>query len=446
MFLSADPGGLPSQAASDSTGVATTPFETAPASERLQRRSFLGRGLALGLAGAAIAPLGATAQPLAARMPESMKTLGGTDLGYGLPSVHEQSVQRVLHPSAPQAAGFAIWRTPLQHQRGVITPSGLHFAVHHNGLPDIAPERHELMLHGLVQRPLRFDLERLLRYPMVSKIHFLECAGNSAANALSPTARNQTLGELSGEVSCSEWTGVALSYLLNEAGLKDNAKWVIAEGADGGSHSRSLPLSALLKDGMVALYQNGERLRPSQGYPMRLFMPGWEGNVNVKWLHRLEVTDAPAYTKDESGLYTQVLRDGNIERFAFHMDVKSVITHPSGLQTLPEPKGFFEIAGLAWSGHGPIAKVEVSTDAGKTWVTAQLQAPVLDRAFTRFTLAWQWNGKKTTLMSRATDAQGRTQSTRSDWKRRYAMHSFNHYNAVQAWRVGTDGSVENAYV
>ena len=294
-------------------------------------------------------------------------------------------------------------------------------------------------------KPLRFDLERLMRYPMVSRIHFMECAGNSAANALSPTPLDQTLGDLAGEVSCSEWTGVPLSYLLNEAGLKDSAKWVVVEGADGGSHSRSLPLSNLLKDGMIALYQNGERLRPSQGYPLRLFMPGWEGNVNVKWVHRLEVVDAPAYTKDESGMYTQILSDGQIERFAFHMDVKSLITHPSGLQRLPETKGFYEIAGLAWSGHGRISRVDVSVDGGTTWAAAQLHGPVLDRAFTRFTMPWQWNGKKATLMSRATDERGRTQPLRSEWKRKYAMHSFHHYNAIQVWRVGSDGLVENSY-
>ena len=411
----------------------------------LERRSFLRSGLGLSVAGMANVVGATTADPIGARMPDSMKTPGGADLAYGQPSPREREVQRRPHPTVVQTAGFAVWRTPLQHQRGIITASGLHFSVHHNGLPDIAPERHELMIHGLVKRPLRFDLERLLRYPMVSKIHFLECAGNSAANALSMTALNQTLGDLSGEVSCSEWTGVALSYLLNEAGLQDHAKWVVVEGADGGSHSRSLPLSALLKDGFVALYQNGERLRPSQGYPMRLFMPGWEGNVNVKWLHRLEVTDAPAYTKDESGLYTQVLSSGQIERFAFHMDVKSVITHPSGLQSLPQAKGFYEISGLAWSGYGRVAKVEVSADGGATWAAAHLHGPVLDRAFTRFTISWQWDGKKTTLMSRATDEHGRTQPRRSDWKRKYAMQSFNHYNAVQAWRVGADGRVENTY-
>ena len=404
---------------------------------RWARRSFLG---ALAAGSSALASPQAAA-PLAARLPEALARPGGADVPYGQPSVHEASIQRTVS----HVSGFAGWRAPLQHQRGIITPSGLHFAVHHNGVPDIDPQRHELRIHGLVHKPLRFDMERLMRYPMVSRVHFLECAGNSAANALSPTALDQTLGEIAGEVSCSEWTGVPLSYLLNEAGLKDGAQWVVAEGADAGSHSRSLPLKALLQDAMVALFQNGERLRPSQGYPVRLFMPGWEGNVNVKWLHRLEVTDAPAYTKDESGMYTQVLSDGRIERFAFHMDVKSVITHPSGQQRMPEPQGFYEIAGLAWSGHGRIVRVDVSVDGGRTWAAAQLHAPVLDRAFTRFTLPWQWNGRKSDLMSRATDEHGRTQPLRSEWKRRYAMHSFNHYNAVQAWRVRADGRVENVY-
>ena len=404
------------------------------------RRAFLG-ALAVGGGVAQAQPAPSAQEPLAARLPQSMARPGGADVPYGQPSDYEAAVQR----SVSHVSGFAGWRTPLQHQRGIITPSGLHFAVHHNGVPDIDPARHELRLHGLVDKPLRIDLARLLRYPMVSRVHFLECAGNSAANALSPTALDQTLGELAGEVSCSEWTGVPLSYLLNEAGLKDRARWVVAEGADGGSHSRSLPLKALLEHGMVALYQNGERLRPSQGYPMRLFMPGWEGNVNIKWLHRLEVSDAPAYTKDESGLYTQVLADGRIERFAFHMDVKSVITHPSGQQTMPETQGFYEIAGLAWSGYGRIARVDVSVDGGRTWAAAQLHGPVLDRAFTRFTLPWKWNGRRADLLSRATDEHGRTQPLRGEWKRRYALHSFNHYNAVQAWRVQADGRVENLY-
>ena len=418
--------------------------QSSPESGVLKRRSFLRSGVGWG---AAASPLGALAlsgpgdRSIGASLPEAMRTPGGGDAPYGQPAVFERDVVR----SESRAAGFSVWRSPLQLQRGTLTPNGLHFATHHNGVPTIAPEKHTLMIHGLVERPLQFDLERLMRYPMVSAIHFLECAGNSAANALSPTARDSTLGELAGEVSCAEWTGIPLSLLLNETGLRPGAQWVVVEGADGGSHSRSLPLSALLKDGMLALYQNGERLRPSQGYPMRLFMPGWEGNVSVKWLHRLEVVDTPAYTKDESGLYTQVLKNGQIERFAFPMEVKSVITHPSGQQTLPGVHGFYEIGGLAWSGRGRITKVEVSTDGGASWAVAQLHGPVLDRAFTRFTLPWQWRGQKAVLMSRATDETGQVQPSRKVWKSRYASHSFHHYNAIQAWQVGRDGRVENTY-
>lgn len=420
----------------------------------MQRRSFLKSGArltaAIGLASAVPVSAGNAAmpapnQPIGAALPPWMKTPGGADDAYGHPSRHERSLIRTKKEDAPQNSGFAMWHTPIETQRGIITPSGLHFAVHHNGIPDIDPQQHQLLIHGLVERPLRFDLERLLRYPIVSAVRFLECSGNTAANALSPWARDDSCGDLFGQISGSEWAGVPLSCLLREAGVKSHAGWVIAEGADGGSHSRSLPLSKLMDDAIVALYQNGERLRTSQGYPMRLFVPGWEGNVNVKWLHRLEVTDAPAYTKDESGLYTEVLANGDIERFSFHMDVKSVITHPSGNQVLPEAKGFYEISGLAWSGYGKIRKVEVSADNGKTWASARLDGPALDKALTRFSIPWQWDGMPTTLLSRATDEHGRTQPTRKQWKNKYAAHSFNHYNAIQAWRIDRYGRVENTY-
>lgn len=413
----------------------------------IDRRSFLQSGLAFTAAAiSASLPLRQLAsQPVEDPVPPWMRSPGGIEPLYGLPSPREEHVQRLPKPTTPQTAIFSSMNTPLQHQQGILTPSGLHFTVCHNGIPDIDPARHHLIIHGLVERPLRFDIDRLLRYPLVSRIQFLECSGNTAANAVSPFAMDSSCQELFGQASCSEWTGIPLSILFKEAGLKPNAKWVIAEGADGGRHSRSLPLSKLMADGVLALYQNGERLRPSQGYPMRLWVPGWEGNVNVKWLHRLEVVDQPAYTKDESSLYTEVLRDGRIERFTFPMDVKSVITHPSGKQALPEPRGYYDLSGLAWSGHGAIAKVEVSADAGKTWATAQLDEPVINRAFTRFRIPWEWDGRSTTLLSRATDSTGRTQPTRSAWKKRYAIHSFNHYNAVHAWKVGRDGRVENTY-
>lgn len=401
----------------------------------LRRRALLGVA-ALGAQRWALA-----SEPLAARLPEAMHEPGGSDVPYGQPSAQEAGVVRHVH----MPAGFPIWRTPLQDQRGIITPSGLHFAVHHSGIPGIDAHAHQLKIHGLVQRPLRFDVASLMRYPMVSRVHFLECAGNSAANALSPFARDESLGNLSGEISCSEWTGVPLALLLQEAGLLPGARWVVAEGADAASHARSLPLQPLLQDAMVVLYQNGERLRPSQGYPMRLLVPGWEGNANIKWLHRLQVTEGPAWTKDESGMYTQVLADGRVEHFALVMPVKSVITRPSGQQVLPQERGHFEIEGLAWSGHGRIAKVEVSTDGAAHWHQARLQTPVLDRAFTRFTLPWRWEGNPAVLMSRAMDESGRVQPSRAQWKKHYASYSMNHYNAVQAWRIDADGRVRNTY-
>ena len=413
----------------------------------LDRRSFVSSGLALSAAVAS----GSLAEPLASQatigdpLPQWMKTPGSNDLEYGQPANSESHIRRQLALGTPETALFSIWHSPIENQRGIITPSGLHFSVNHNGIPDIASQDHQLLIHGLVDKPLKFDTESLLRYPMVSAIHFLECAGNTAPNAISLTALDQSCQDLYGQVSGSEWAGVPLKVLLHEAGVKPSAKWVIAEGADGGSHTRSIPLSKLLDDAIVALFQNGERLRPSQGYPMRLFLPGWEGNANVKWLHRLEVTDRPAYSKDESGLYSDILDNGDIQRFSFPMDVKSVITHPSGRQVLPQKKGFYEISGLAWSGHGKIAQVEVSADAGKTWARAHLDSPALPMSLTRFHIPWQWDGTATNLLSRATDDKGRVQPSRDQWRKIYASHSFNHYNAVQAWHITRDGVVENTY-
>lgn len=413
----------------------------------VDRRSFLLAGASF-LAASSLGPARAAEDGGDARIgtgfPAWMRAPGRPDVGYGQPVSHESHVQKRALEVVPETTGFTQWHTPIESQRGAITPNGLHFGVHHNGIPDIDPAQHELAIHGLVERPLTFSVEKLLRYPMVSRILFLECSGNTAANALSPFARDDSCQDLYGEVSGSEWVGVPLRLLLEEAGLEASAKWAIAEGADGGSHARSLPVSKLLDDAMLAFYQNGERLRGAQGYPMRLLLPGWEGNTNVKWLHRLELTDTPAYTKDESGLYTEFLADGDIARFSFPMDVKSVITHPSGRQVLRE-KGFYEISGLAWSGYGKLSRVEVSADEGRSWAIAELQGSILDKALTRFSIPWRWDGKPTILLSRATDERGVQQPTRAEWKSRYASHSFNHYNAVQPWRIGSDGSVENVY-
>lgn len=410
------------------------------------RRSILAQGAglsALGLLAGAAAPTGA-ATLAEGRLPW-MRSFGGADEPYAAPSRHGPALLRSLAPEAAEGAGPIAWHTPIAAQRGIVTASGLHFAVHHNGLPDIDPQQHRLVLHGMVERPLRFDMDSLARYPNRSRVLFLECSGNSAANALSPTAMDLDAQALSGQVSCGEWSGVPLALLLREAGVRPGAAWAIAEGADGGSHQRSIPLAKLMDDALLATHLNGEPLRPSQGFPLRLLLPGWEGNASVKWLHRLELTDRPAYTKDESGLYSEPLADGRLERFSFPMEVKSLITQPSGRMQLPAP-GFVEIAGLAWSGRGRIARVEVSVDGGLGWADAVLHGPVLPQAFTRFTLPWRWTGRQAMLLSRATDDSGRVQPTRQAWKQRYAAHAFNHYNAIQAWRLGSDGRVGNVYL
>lgn len=410
------------------------------------RRTFLASGFMFATAAPALArTVDAGNATIAEGRLDWMTQPGSDGLAYGLPSPHEAHVTRQAVPYMDESVGFAPWHTPIGAQQGIITPNGLHFAVHHNGLPEIDPEVHELIIHGLVDRPLRFTMDELLRYPIVSSIRFLECAGNTAANALSFTPLNFPVDVISGQVSGAEWAGVRVSDLLNETGVKPSGKWVIAEGADAGSLTRSLPLTKLMDDAIIALYQNGERLRPAQGYPVRLFVPGWEGNTNVKWLHRLEVTDVPAFTKDESGLYSEPRSDGMIEHFSFPMGVKSVITHPSGLQTLPEKKGFYEISGLAWSGHGRISRVDLSADEGKTWARADLDQTPMDKALVRFSLPWAWDGKPTTLLSRATDEIGNTQPTRKEWKSHYAAHAHNHYNAIQSWRIKKDGEVENVY-
>jgi len=423
-------------------------LKTVAAGGLLDRRSFLLNGLAFTTAYplSSIASTSSEAHTVIGEtLPPWMKVPGKGALAYGQPSTHELHIKRHLEKNTPETSLFSIWHTPIENQRGIITPSGLHFTVNHNGIPDIDPNKHQLMIHGLVDKSLKFDIDSLMRYPIVSNIHFLECAGNTAPNAVSFNALDQSCQDLFGQISGSEWAGVPLKYLLQEVGLKPSAKWVTVEGADGGSHARSIPIEKLMDDAIIALYQNGERLRPEQGYPMRLFLPGWEGNANVKWVHRLEVTDKPAFTKDESGLYSDVLDDGKIQRFSFHMGVKSVITHPSGKQRLPEKKGFYEISGLAWSGHGKIRKVEVSADGGQTWAQAHLDSPILSKSLTRFHIPWQWQGQETTLLSRATDEQGNLQPTRDQWREKYASYSFNHYNGIQAWHIDSNGVIKNVY-
>ncbi len=412
---------------------------------RTSRRRFLAASAGMaGAAAAGIAPQAAAQE--GAAVPPWMQTMGTPMRGYGTPSKFEEKVLRTAASGyAKVTPGAGSSRTPLQSLEGTITPSGLHFERHHNGVPDIDPARHQLMIHGLVRKPLIFTMEALERYPMTSRISFLECAGNSGVNTTSTTAPQVTAQAIHGLVSCSEWTGVPLSLILSEAGVETGADWLLAEGADAAVMSRSVPLSKALDDAMLALYQNGERLRPEQGYPIRLLLPGWEGNMNVKWLRRIKVTRGPTHTKDETSKYSDLIPGGRALQFTFEMGVKSVITRPSFGGKLAGP-GFHEVSGIAWSGAGRIRRVEVSADGGASWKDAVLQGPVLSKSLTRFRLPWEWNGARAVLASRATDERGNVQPARAAWVAQMAQPARYHNHTIQAWEVAADGSIANAFI
>jgi len=414
----------------------------------VHRRALLGRGLLLaGAVGSA--PLGSLRGAAAERSPDTPLTEAPWSLvpgapiePYQRPSRFEHHVVRTVSNPTGQP-GAAVARTPQHLVNGTITPNGLHFVVLYGGVPDIDPDQHRLVIHGLVKQPLVFTLETLSRYPMVTRVTFLECGGNSAplfSNA--PVQAN--VQALHGLLSCSEWTGVRLSALLEETGIDPKAKWLIAEGADGPSVSRSVPMTKAMDDAMIALYQNGERLMPSNGYPMRLLLPGYEGNQNVKWLRRIKVTDTPTMTKDETSKYTLLGADGKALQFVFPMEAKSLITRPSPGLSLQEP-GLYEISGLAWSGYGRITKVEVSADGGKSFAPAALQEPVLSKALTRFRIPWRWDGGPAVLQSRATDEKGNVQPTRAELIARRSPTSIYHFNGIMSWSVAQNGEIKHVY-
>jgi sulfane dehydrogenase subunit SoxC len=417
--------------------------ETTAGDGLLDRRALLRAGVvAAGMASIG-AGLTQAAQNIGVEAPGWMKTPGRPLSAYGMPSKWQEKAQRAF-TIVPGRAGTGSSRTPLELLEGTITPNGLHFERHHNGVPDIDPARHELVIHGTVRRPLAFSVEALHRYPMVSEIRFIECTGNTATY-VQPRPQQTTAGGLNGLLSCSEWTGVRLATLLEEAGVTRGAKWVVAEGADAAAMSRSVPLEKCLDDALIALYQNGEAIRPEQGYPMRLLLPGFEGNANVKWLRRLTVMEEPANAKDETSRYTDLLPDGKARQFTLLVGVKSIILKPSYGMTMKGP-GFYEISGLAWSGAGRISRVEVSVDGGRRWERATLGTPVLPLALTRFRLPWQWDGRPAVLVSRATDEKGDVQPARSQWLAQYAPGQPYHFNGIQSWRIQSDGTVENVYV
>jgi sulfane dehydrogenase subunit SoxC len=326
---------------------------------------------------------------------------------------------------------------------GIITPSSLHYERHHSGVPAIDPERHTLTIHGLVERPLVLTMNEIRRLPSVSRIHFLECGGNSGGEWGTKTAPD--VQRSYGLASCSEWTGVPLRLLLDEVGLKPDASWLIAEGADACRMQRSVPIRKELDDALLAYGQNGEPLRPEQGFPLRLLTPGWEGNVQVKWLRRLQVTNQPFMTRDETSKYSDLMPDGKARIFSLPQEAKSIVTFPSGGQTLPGP-GLYELTGLAWTGRGRIERVELTFDGGLTWQDARLDEPRFRMAFTRFRLPWRWDGRPTTIASRAIDETGYVQPTREELIAARGTNSGYHFNGIKLWKIAADGSVTNADV
>jgi sulfane dehydrogenase subunit SoxC len=415
--------------------------KSGPASHEPSRRRFMKGGVALGaalVAGAARPAPGDAQSPVS---DDPSRTVGGPMVPYGERSRFEEALKEKGPPSMPDEWGGNF--TPLEEMLGIITPSALHYEVCRGGVPDIDPKKHRLLIHGMVDRPLILTMDDIKRLPSTSRILFLECAGNTRSEWGAPTAPKVRFTH--GLTSCSEWTGVALSLLLREAGARKGANWIVAEGADATGNERSIPMAKAMDDALVAYGQNGEALRPGNGYPLRLVLPGWEGNTNTKWLRRIKVVDRPYMTRMESPDHTSLMPDGKARQFVFVMEAKSVITFPSGAQRLPGP-GFHEIKGLAWSGRGLVRRVEISADGGKTWRDAKLQEPVLRFAHARFRLDWRWDGREAILQSRCTDETGYVQPTLAALVKVRGLNSIYHNNAIQSWKVAADGSVHNVHV
>lgn len=392
-------------------------------------------------AGAVAASLVAARLAIGQIIPDSNKTPGApaSELGTRSPFVKPKRTLASPYAGIPQNS-----YTDLSYQMGVITPSDLHFQRNHNGVPTIDPTQYKLMIHGMVDRPKIFTLPDLMRFPQISLQYFIECSGNSSGHyaGMPPSA---TIVQTHGLYSNSEWIGVPLSILFREVGVQAGAKWFLAESYDGAAMTRSVPVDKDWSDTIIAYGQNGEPIRPEQGYPARLLLPGWEGNINIKWLRRIKLSDKPFMTREETSKYTDLLPAlGKARQFTMEWDAKSVITNPSGGMTIPPTPGFLEISGLAWSGRGKIDRIEVSTDGGKTWGLAAIQQPVNTKAGTRFRYPWVWDGKEAVILSRCTDELGYIQPTRNQLLLARGVSTY-HYNGIQAWKIGADGKVTNTY-
>lgn len=404
------------------------------------RREALGRIAGAGAAIAAPATLATGAQEAPRRRPRApedpTKMQGRFPSEVGTRSAFETPERLVSRPDYSSSS-----RTPLHYLQGIVTPADLHFERHHAGVPNIDPERWELLIHGFVERPMTFRLADLKRFPAESRLRFLECSGNGGTAYQNRGRRgDMSPQDMDGLTSTSEWTGVPLKLLFREVGARPEATWFLAEGMDAAVMTRSIPMEKAWDDAIIAYAQNGEPLRPEQGYPARLFLPGWEGNSSVKWIRRLELSDRPFMTREETSKYTDPLPGGKARMFSFGMDAKSLLTFPTWPARLDGP-GWWEIRGIAWTGRGRITRVEISTDGGRSWEDAELQEPVLPKCHVRFRKLWNWDGRRATLMSRATDETGYVQPTREELHAARGSYTRYHFNQIRPWRVEPDGQV-----
>lgn len=422
------------------------------------RRSFLRRAFAAaGMAAAAPVMAQAGSSAVGAgdanilTLPEHSRGLGrpvASD-GYGKPSAFESNVQRRTSPGLTQTKQASVSFAPLQSLFGIVTPSGLHFERHHQGWWDIDPSKHRLMINGsddkIVRVPMVFTMDELMRLPSVSRFHFIECGANTGmewGNVAVPSCQYTH-----GMLSCSEFTGVPLKLLLDRAGVDyRRGRYVLAEGADGSSMTRTVPMELIESGEVIVAYgQNGEMLRPENGYPLRLVVPGVQGVSWVKYLRRIEVGDQPYGTKDESIHYVDLMPSGQHRQYTSTQECKSVVTTPSGGQLLLD-QGFYNVSGLAWSGRGKVTRVDVSVDGGRNWRAARLETPVLSKCLTRFNLDWVWDGKPALIQSRATDETGYVQPANRQLRAVRGSRSIYHNNSIQTWLVQESGEVKNVQV
>jgi sulfane dehydrogenase subunit SoxC len=420
-----------------------------PSKGTATRRGFLKAGLTGGVALAGAAAAGravAAGDPLITEVQDWNRYPGdGVDARpYGTPSQFEAGVVRKNVAWLTADPISSVNFTPLHELDGIITPSGLCFERHHAGIAEIDPASHRLMINGLVDKPLVFTMADLKRFPRHNKVYFLECAANSGMEWRGAQLNGCQFTH--GMIHCVMYTGVLLKDILAEAGVTTAGKWVLAEGADASAMTRSIPLEKALDDCMVAFAMNGEALRPEQGYPLRLVVPGWEGNMWVKWLRRLEVGDQPWQQREETSKYTDLLANGKARRFTWAMDVKSVITSPSPQAPITHGRGRTVLSGLAWSGNGTIKRVDVSVDGGRNWHTARIDGPSLSLALHRFYYEFDWDGSELFLQSRAIDEQGFVQPTKNALRAARGENSIYHNNGIQTWHVSKDGVVENVEI